>query len=79
MDGHKPVTWEYLTLSAAEATNERLNALGAYGWELVAIAGDGYRFKRRGLSFKEQVTLEQKRRYYALWGLTVRDDAGAGR
>lgn len=41
--------WEYLTLEQADA--DRLNALGAEGWELVAVASPGhfvlhYFFKR---------------------------------
>jgi hypothetical protein len=72
LGGYESLGWEYLMLSAVD--NDRMNELGVEGWELVAIAGDTYRFKRPRLSFKEQVTLDQKRRYYALWGI---GDAGA--
>ena len=65
---------------ARSADETGLNALGRDGWELVGIApGDesGLLFKRPAPSFREQVTLDQKRRYYALWGVTgTRDDGG---
>ena len=46
----KIVRWEYLTLEQADT--DRLNALGAEGWELVAVVSPGhfvlhYFFKRQ--------------------------------
>lgn len=67
-------TWEYRVVKGAD--EEALNALGDDGWELVGGAGDGPAlvFKRPRPSFREQVTLDQKRRYYALWGVTPQAD-----
>lgn len=67
-------TWEYrIAVGLDEAA---LNALGAEGWELVAVTGETLGsdsptlfFKRPGLSFRERVTLEQKQRYFAAWRL----------
>ena len=59
--------WEYLTIQRDAGTD--LAALGRDGWELVGVAeGSTLYFKRPGLDFRERVTLDQKRRYYALWG-----------
>jgi hypothetical protein len=71
--------WEYRTEKGADSVD--LNALGREGWELVGVpvAGEGVLiFKRPSLSFREQVTLDQKRRYYAEWGIKMgEDDVGA--
>jgi hypothetical protein len=67
--------WEYRLVKSAGETE--LNALGRDGWELAGVAeGDEPEliFKRPLLSFREQVTLDQKRRYYALWGVTASED-----
>ena len=63
-------TWEYLkTESDAD-----LAALGRQGWELVGVAPAregglaAFYFKRPAPDFRDRVTLEQKRRYYALLG-----------
>ena len=69
-------TWEYrIAVGLDEAA---LNALGAEGWELVAVTGDTLGpdsptlfFKRPGLSFREQVTRDQKRRYFSAWGIAT--------
>jgi hypothetical protein len=74
-------TWEYRLV--ASAGEEELNALGRDGWDLVGAATDleqGLVFKRPLMNFREQVTLDQKRRYYALWGLTAgENDEETGR
>ncbi len=57
--------WEYLT-AAGDRTPD-LAALGRAGWELVATAGEArgtLYFRRPGLSFRERVTLEQRRHVY---------------
>ena len=63
-------TWEYRVVRENDGPD--LEVLGREGWELVGIAGsdDTARlyFKRPGRDFRERVTLDQKRRYYALWG-----------
>jgi hypothetical protein len=73
--------WEYRVIECAD--EDGLNALGREGWELVGPASIGRTdlvFKRPMLSFREQVTLDQKRRYYALWGVIAgSDDKGAER
>lgn len=63
MSLHERPTWEYRV--DTDLGEERLNALGAEGWELVAVQeGAGY-FKRPRLGFKERVTLEQREHYFA--------------
>jgi hypothetical protein len=67
--------WEYQFSPSDDLA--RLNALGRDGWELVGAAGGGagtLLFKRPRPSFREQVTLDQKRRYYALWGVEMTGD-----
>jgi hypothetical protein len=59
-------TWEYRVTDPLP--EGELNALGADGWELVAVTADRLYLKRPRPDFREQVTLDQKRRYYALWG-----------
>lgn len=61
-------TWEYRTTGVLSEVE--LNELGHDGWELTGIAGDIFYMKRPRLSFREQVTVDQKRRYYALWNAT---------
>jgi hypothetical protein len=67
--------WEYLKTS----DDSRLDELGREGWELVAAVpldvggAANFYFKRPALGFREQVTEDQKRRYYALKGI-----AGSG-
>jgi hypothetical protein len=73
-----PVKWEHLTIPASEWA--RLGALGDDGWELVAVEGEGpvraLYLKRPALEFREMVTLEQRRAYYASVGKAVPDDEG---
>lgn len=73
-------TWEYY-----KSQNEgELEALGREGWELVAVLPGGaggvtFYFKRPAPSFREQVTLGQKRHYYDLMGIqTSAQDEGRG-
>lgn len=68
-------TWEYTI--EIDATPERLNDLGRAGWELVSVEHRTCYFKRARLSFKERVTLDQKRRYYATWGRPEIEEAAA--
>ena len=67
MTGFEHQTWEYRVTT--DPTDEELETLGRNGWELVAVSGGSCYFKRPRLSFREQVTLEQKQRYYALWNV----------
>jgi hypothetical protein len=71
-------TWEYRIVT--EIGQDELDGLGREEWELVAVLDrdDGATFylKRPTLSFREQVTLDQKRRYYAQWGRTIPEDGG---
>ncbi len=60
-----PLTWEYRVETAPDL--DTLNALGAEGWELAGVEATICYFKRPALDFREQVTLEQKLRYYATW------------
>ena len=62
-----PTRWEYVVVAGPDQA--RLAELGDEGWELVGVvAGAGGPtcfLKRPALDFRERVTLEQKRRYYA--------------
>lgn len=62
--------WEYRVEVAIPA--DRLNELGAEGWELIATEGRDqteFIFRRPAQSFVERVTLEQRARYYESLGL----------
>lgn len=63
MSGAEHQTWEYRT--SENLSEADLNELGLDGWELVGVVGITFFLKRPRLSFREQVTLDQKRRYYA--------------
>jgi hypothetical protein len=65
--------WEYhVSMDLSEGS---LNQLGTSGWELVSVENGTYYFKRPLPSFREQVTLDQKRRYYALWNVANSEEA----
>ncbi len=68
-------TWEYRMVDPLDPDFD-LDALGRDGWELVAALGAASRvlyFKRPAPSFRERVTLDQKRRVYARLGLALPD------
>lgn len=67
-------TWEYRTGAGLDV--DGLNALGAEGWELVAVQDGAFYLKRPGLGFKERVTLEQRAHYFA--GRAKAAENGAG-
>jgi hypothetical protein len=69
-----PTEWEYLTLIERDDTD--LNALGAEGWELTGVSGMKLYFKRPATSFRERVTLDQKRHYYGMLGVQLADQEG---
>ncbi len=78
MSGEIP-TWEYRTIDALDPELD-LDALGRDGWELVAAHGAASRvlyFKRPAPSFRERVTLDQKREVYAHLGLALPDLEGS--
>jgi hypothetical protein len=64
--------WEYLSLPEGEADDDQLSVLGLDGWELVTRGNRSDEpvlyFKRRLPSFREVVTLDQRRTYYASVG-----------
>jgi hypothetical protein len=70
-------TWNYLTLPRADAL-ARLERLGATGWELSVLDGETAVLRRPALSFRERVTLDQKRAVYRARGVELREDE-AGR
>ena len=76
-DGPGPQRWEYLTIPENE--RDRLGELGEQGWELAAAGGGPDEptlyLKRPALSFRERVTLEQRRHYYRSRGLDVALDS----
>lgn len=53
--------WEYLDETRPD--RERLNELGAEGWELVGVSDGIFYLKRPGPTFRERVTIEQRRAY----------------
>jgi hypothetical protein len=64
--------WEYRVIDRPDES--ALNQLGESGWELVGV-DDGKGFLKRPVpSFKERVTTDQKRRYYATWGRDIPED-----
>ncbi|MEA2529063.1 MAG: hypothetical protein QOF33_1369 [Thermomicrobiales bacterium] len=71
-------TWEYRAVE--NPGTDELDALGREGWELASAftAGEETRllFKRPRPSFRDEVTLDQKRRYFAQWGLAAAEDDG---
>ena len=62
--------WEYVVIVGPDQA--WLTELGDEGWELAGVAagedGPTCYFKRPALDFRERVTLDQKRRYYAALG-----------
>jgi len=70
--------WEYRQVDPLDPAFD-LDALGRDGWELVAASGAAARvlyFKRPAPSFRERVTLDQKRQVYARLGLALPDREG---
>jgi hypothetical protein len=63
LSGTTRSAWEYRIEAGADAA--RLDALGQDGWELAAIDGGAFYFKRPRPSFTEQVTLDQRERVFA--------------
>jgi hypothetical protein len=67
-------SWEYLTV---EERRPDLPDLGRAGWELVAVVaragGDTFYFKRPLPAFRDQVTTDQRNRYYRQRGLAAAD------
>jgi len=59
---HDHATWEYTRVSL---DMDRLNELGAEGWELVAVAGDDAILKRPRPDLREMVTADQRAHVYA--------------
>jgi hypothetical protein len=64
--------WEYLSLPEGEVDQDQLSTLGQDGWELV-VRGNRTEepvlyFKRLLPTFREVVTLDQRRAYYASVG-----------
>lgn len=70
-----PTQWEYLVLMERDDTD--LNVLGAEGWELTGVSGMKLYFKRPATSFRERVTLDQKRHYYGLLGVPFNEQEGS--
>ncbi len=61
------IAWEYLV--EEEPAEERLNELGADGWELVSVAARGpllvSYFKRPVADLRQRVTLDHRQRFVA--------------
>ncbi|MDQ3412406.1 MAG: hypothetical protein M3509_09850 [Chloroflexota bacterium] len=64
------MSWEYLV--EEEPAEERLNELGANGWELVSVAARGSvvvsYFKRPVADLRQRVTLDHRQRFVAAAG-----------
>ena len=70
------LVWDYLILPAEPAPEvATLRELGQDAWELVAVSAGTHYFKRPALTFRERVTIDQKRRVYRAHGKAV-DDRG---
>ena len=68
MSGEQP-GWDYQWLDATD--EPRLSSLGERGWEVVAASADAARLllKRAKPTFRERVTLDQKRHVYKTSGV----------
>lgn len=75
MNGEEP-GWEYHWLDAGD--DGQVAALGAKGWELAATvpgaAGGRLCLKRPRPTFRERVTLDQKRHVYTSRGVALPED-----
>jgi hypothetical protein len=69
-----PGEWEYLTIAAEDAGD--LSALGREGWELAGVDDGKLYFKRSAVSFRERVTLDQKRHVYGTMRVPLPDGEG---
>ena len=72
MSHQDPASWEYRVIEIDSIT--ALNTYGAEGWELLGSVDKEKTLLvlgRRGLSFREQVTLDQRRRYFASWNIDI--------
>jgi hypothetical protein len=72
-----PGQWEYLVVAENEA--EDLKALGEQGWELAGVSDGRLYFKRPVASFRDRVTLDQKRHYYGQLGVPLSTEEGSDR
>jgi hypothetical protein len=64
--------WEYLTITSDEHLD--LNRLGAEGWEVVTstdVQDSSMILKRPALTFQEEVTIDQRKRYFGTWGVDI--------
>ena len=61
--------WEYRVIAGLDES--RLNELGGEGWELAGSGADGWVLKRPALGFPEQVTMDQRHRYFGYWGIDI--------
>ncbi len=74
MDGEHP-GWHYRLIDAYD--DSTLSSLGAQGWEVVATgpgtsrSGARLCLKRARPTFRERVTLDQKRHVYAAHGIPL--------
>ena len=69
--------WEYGVVESNLL--EDLNDFGTFGWEFVAPVRHGKTylvFKKSQLTFREQVTLDQRRRYFASRGIDIEESGG---
>ncbi|MDQ3167634.1 MAG: D-ribose pyranase [Chloroflexota bacterium] len=67
--------WEYHREPPGEDQPARLASLGADRWELVAALGGGEMiFKRPVVTFRERVTLDQRRAVFRQFGHALPDD-----
>jgi len=66
MSNNESITWEYRVLDSDQV--EDLNHFGIEGWEFVASDNDKktrLTMKRPGLSFREKLALDQRRKYFS--------------
>ncbi len=74
----KQSNWEYLFLAGERITD--LDDRGAEGWQVASIAWTTESqpglllLTRPSMTFQEQVTMDQRRRFFEQWGVAHPDD-----
>lgn len=70
------VKWEFRTIDAGDEAS--LRNLGDEGWELVSAHAGTWILKRQAIDFRDRVTMDQRRRYFAQWDIDIDAVDGMG-